>query len=212
MKNLKRLAIPLALLPLLLLMGQEQPAQSADESSDIAGAIAQALLTTAKPSTKLEEFSQRKNAVIVRGFTDVSTIPGEDGASLAITAVELQDITNQTKEYGLVIHIDSGHQRTSLAYIDLDEIDALTNALDYLQKVDKPVTQLANFEAQYRTRGDLWLTNGNANGTRLVAIRTTHLEPAGEFTSAIAYFRPASLADIRQQIINAKQMLDKLHG
>lgn len=213
MKRLRAAVVSVALISLLGLCGQAQnDQQGADQSPDIAAAIAQALLTTSKPSTKLEEFSLRKNAVIVKGFTDVATVPGEDGASVGVTAAELQDVTNQAKEYGLVINVISGPNHGSTAYIDYDEIDTLVSALDYLQKVDKTVTALANFEVQYRTRGDLWLTNGNANGARMIAIRTTHLEPAGQITSALAYFRPAVMGDLRQQIVNAKQILDKLKG
>lgn len=211
MKNLSRLAIPFALLPLLLLMGQEQPAENADQTTDLTSAIAQAILVTAKPATKLEAVSVRKNALIVKGYTQVASIPGENGASITITAGEVQDLTDQTKEYGIVINV-SGNQRSSSAYIDYDEIDTLASSLDYLQKADKNTTTLANFEAQYRTRGDLWITNYNDSGARMVAIRTTQIEPAGQITSAIAYFRPTSLGDIREQIINAKQMLDKLRG
>jgi hypothetical protein len=211
MKKMRSAVFSLALVSLLGLMGQTDTDQ-ADQTPDLAAAITQALLSTAKPATKLAEITQRKNAIIVKGFTPVASVPGEDGASLQITAAEVQDITNQTKEYGLVITVDSGHQRASVAYIDYDEIDALTAGCDYLQKVDKNVTALANFEAQYRTRGDLWLNNYNDNSARMVAIRTTQIEPAGQITAAVAYFRPASLGDIRQQIVNAKQMLDKLHG
>jgi hypothetical protein len=211
MKRVRSAVFFLALVSLLGLMGQTDTDQT-DQTPDLAGAITQALLATVKPATKLEEITQRKNAVIVKGFTPVAAVPGEDGASLQITAAEVQDTTNQTKEYGLVINVVSSHQRSSTAYVDYDEIDALTAGCDYLQKADKTVTTLTNFEAQYRTRGDLWLTNYNDNSARMIAIRTTQIEPAGQVTSAIAYFRPASLSDIRQQIINAKQMLDKLHG
>ena len=125
MKNMRRAAFSLALVSLLGLMGQAENDQA--DTSDIAAAIAQALLATNKPATKLEEITLRKNAIIVKGFTPVASIPGEDGASVQITAAEVQDITNQTKEYGLVIDIDTGHQRASLAYIDYDEIDAFTS-------------------------------------------------------------------------------------
>jgi hypothetical protein len=192
-------------------MGQAQNSDSTDQTPDLSATITQALLSTTKPATKLEEISVRKNALIVKGYTQIAAIPGENGASITITAGQVQDMTNQTKEYGLVINVASA-QRASSAYVDYDEIDTLVSSLDYLEKTDKNPTQLTNFEAQYRTRGDLWITNYNDSGARMVAIRTTQIEAAGQITSAIAYFRPTSLGDIRQQMINAKQMLDKLRG
>ncbi|HWB53386.1 MAG TPA: hypothetical protein VG722_04310 [Tepidisphaeraceae bacterium] len=211
MKRLRYAAVVVAVVSLLGVPGQAQN-ESTDQTPDVAAAIVQALTSVNKPATKLEAFAQRKNAIIVKGFTPVANVPGEDGAALQVTAAEFQDITNQAKEYGLVIDVIAGQNHGSTAYIDYDEIDALASALDYLQKADKNITTLSNFEAQYRTRGDLWLTNYNENGGRMIAIRSIQISPLGQINSALAYFRPASLGDIHQQVLAAKQILDKLRG
>lgn len=209
MNKLKPAATAGLIVLLLGLMGQAQN-DAGEATPDMTGEIAQVLLADVKPATKLEAFAEKKGAVIVKGYTLIATIPGENGASMQISAAALTDVTNQSKEFGLLVDILSGHGRISTTYVDYDEIEALASAVSYLEKADKNVTLLDNFEAQYRSRGDLWLTNFNDNGGRMVAIRSTQIDPTGQISQAVAYFRPAALAEINKQLLNAKMVLDKV--
>ena len=117
-----------------------------------------------------------------------------------------------TSEHGLVIAIEAPGRnaaRTVVSYIDYDEIGTLLRALDTLQKADNSVSRMANYEAHYRSRGDLELTNLNVNGARMIELKSTQLLiPSGQLISATVRLRVAVLAEIRQQIVAGKQTLD----
>src|SRR5438876_521723 len=79
-------------------------------------------------ATRVEAMLLKKGAVIVRGYTEVATLQGEDGSAVRITAIELSDTTHRAKEYGLAIEVSRGERRV-VAYLDYDEIDEINTAL-----------------------------------------------------------------------------------
>jgi hypothetical protein len=160
---------------------------------------------TYEPLTRLEAFDSQVGTVIIKNYTYIGSVSGLSGIAM-VTSYEFVDAQTGRKEFGIGVEIreNSRSEREGRTYIDYDEIDALIRALDYIIKIERSVT-LENFEAQYRTRGEL-----------LVA---TFIRPNGALQAAVSigFFRRAEvvistgkLADFRKLIADAKTTLDKI--
>jgi hypothetical protein len=165
------------------------------------------------PQTRLEAIAQQKGVIITKGYTDIGEVQADDGSRVRVTAVTFTD-GRQAREAGVVVSIEQrGAESPVIAYVDADEIDPLAEALDALAKLDQGASPMANVEGVYRTRGDLEFTNHSSNGSRVVSVRTTQLlMPSGQTLQASATFRPARLGEIRQQMVNAKEMINRPAG
>src|SRR5436305_8433014 len=86
--------------------------------------------------TRLEALELRKGTLIVKGYTEIGRVDGEDASSITVSAIELKDMTRGSKEMGLAIVAAQGGEtrRQAISYVDFDEITALLTALDYLAK------------------------------------------------------------------------------
>src|SRR5947208_2292208 len=72
-------------------------------------------------------------------------------------------------------------------------------------------TPLSAYEAQYRTHSNLEFTSFDNNNQRMISVRAVQvIFPSGEVIWSTAHFRLATLASIRKQISDAKELLDKL--
>jgi len=167
------------------------------------------------PQTRLEAISTQKGVVLVKGYTDIGETQSDDGTVVRVTAVEFTDAGKQARERGLAVTVrernapgDAGPPPVS--FVDYDEIEPLANALDTLVKLDMSASPMANFEGEYRTRGDLQFSNHTSNGTRVISVRAVQVVmPTGQVLSSMATFRPARLAEFRQQLAAAKETLDR---
>jgi len=161
-------------------------------------------ITPTPPATKLEEFSGRTGTVVVRGYSTVGEIDGL--GSVTIDAREFRDAGEpKLRQTGLSIAVkESGHlERESTSFVDYDEIESLLRGIDYISKIDRSVTSLKEFEAEYRTRGDFRITTFSSQGGSIrVAISSGRIGPAS------AYFKLSDLTLLRTFIVNAKAMID----
>jgi hypothetical protein len=158
-----------------------------------------------EPLTKLEALDEQVGAVVIKNYTYIGSVSGFSGLVM-VTSYEFLDVQTGRKDYGIGVELrETGRsEREARAYVDYDELDALIRAVDYISKIDKS-TSLENFEAQYRTRGELAVS--------------TFLRPNGSLQSevAIGIFRKAAinislgkLADFRKLVADAKSTLDKI--
>jgi hypothetical protein len=157
--------------------------------------------------TKLEAFQARTGVVIIRGFSEIGTARGMYSTSIVVESKEFADATTGKKEYGMTIEVKDNSrslERESTSYIDYDEIDSLIKGLDYISKIDGGVTKLSNFQADYRTKGDLSFSTFSAQGEILFGVES------GRIGSASAYFKGSSIADIRKLIVDAKAAIDAI--
>ncbi|HEV2293604.1 MAG TPA: hypothetical protein VGR35_07100 [Tepidisphaeraceae bacterium] len=161
------------------------------------------------PQTRLEAIAAQKGVLITKGYTDIGEVQADDGSRLRVAAVSFAD-ARESRERGVVVSIEQrGAEAPVIAFVDADEMQALAEALDALAKLDQGASPMANVEGVYRTRGDLEFTNHSSNGSRVVSARTTQiLLPSGQVVQATATFRPARLAEIRQQIMMANEAVD----
>jgi hypothetical protein len=163
--------------------------------------------------TRLELLELRKSTVIVKGYSEIGKVDGEDGSSITVSAIEMKDATRGTREMGLAIVSTQGGdtRRSSVSYVDFDEISGLLSAIDTLGKPDPEATRLASYEAQYRTRSNLEFVGYDSNSQRMISVRAVQvIFPSGEVIWSTAHFRLTMLASIRKQISDAKEVLDKL--
>jgi len=170
----------------------------------------QAMFGPPPPQTRLEAIASQKGILITKGYTDVGEVQSDDGSRVRITAVNFTD-ARQSRETGVVVSIEQrGNEAAVIAYVDADELDALSEALEALAKLEQGASPMANVEGVYRTRGDLEFTNHSSNGGRVVSVRTTQiLLPSAQVATAMATLRPARLAEIRQQLAAAKENLSR---
>jgi len=169
------------------------------------------LVDQIRPRTRLEATLLRKSTMIIKGYTEIRTIPGAQQSGIRILAVELTDTSKGTREYGLAIEVRQAGQSNhgAVSYVDYTEIDPLVAALESLQKLDASATRFAGIDASFRTAGDLEIQNVEQNGARVASIQAVQLRPpAADLVWATAYFDINQLADIAQQIQAAKQAID----
>jgi hypothetical protein len=163
--------------------------------------------SSAETKTKLEAFQAKTGVVIIKGFSDAGSITDQFGGSLKVQSREFRDATSGLRVLGVTIQLkeSSRLERESTSFIDYDEIDSLIKGLDYVSKIDNSSTQLSNFEAGYRTRGDLEITTfSDSKGNIGSAVSS------GSIGRVTTFFKLEDLTKIRQLIIDAKAKLDSI--
>jgi hypothetical protein len=189
---------------------------SAGDAAGMPGPAAVVVMNQSPPPTRMDAMLATRGAVILRGYTDVGAVQAEDGSGVGVTAVELTDATRGQKEYGLAVGVKrSGRAGVAVqTYLDYDEIDGLSAAMDQLNHLDSTATQLAAYEGRFRTKADLVVANfADNSGARMVSVRAMQVLPeSGQVVYATAYFPLARFAEIRQLIAAGKQTIDKARG
>jgi hypothetical protein len=165
--------------------------------------------TQTQPATKLEAFASRTGIVVIRGFSTIGTMNGTGRVSVA--AREFRNGNNPKQaEYGVTIEVkESGRlENESRSFIDQDEIDSLVKGIDYISKIDKSVSAMKDFEAEYRTKGDFSITifsNSvflNNEGGLGLAISS------GRIGKATAFLKPSDLLVLRKLLVDAKEIIE----
>jgi hypothetical protein len=167
----------------------------------LSGGLAQAQQKP-EPKTKLETFQARTGSVVVKNYSEIGSVTGIGSAS--INSYEFVDAQTSKREYGIGIIVKGGGriERESSTYVDYDEIDSLLKGLDYISKVTKEQSKLKNFEAHYKTLGDLDVSTFSSRETIASAVTVRRL---GDVS---VYFELDQLAKFRQLIVDAKAALD----
>jgi hypothetical protein len=152
--------------------------------------------------TKLELFQARTGVVIIRGFSKIGTIDGRYG-NASVESKEFTDASSGKREYGITIEVVSTGdvKRDNTSYVDYDEIDSLLKGIDYISKIQSSVTKLSNFQADYRTKGELEISTFSSGGRTLAAVSS------GSIGQVSAYFELSKLAELRDLIVKAKTNL-----
>jgi len=157
-----------------------------------------------EPRTKLEALEDRHSAVIIKGFTRITTI---EIRGIRIDAVEMRELGNVSRAKGIAVVLREGGEqpKENRAFVDYEEIDPLLNAIDAVSRVDETATKLVGFEARYRTLGDL----------EIGVFRQTSRGTAVSMTTGICDHATVTLtlddlAKVRAMIQEAKTRLDEL--
>lgn len=155
------------------------------------------------PATKLEAFSARTGIVLVKGYTTLGTVNGMGRVSIDVR--EFRDASNpKSAQYGVAFEVkESGRlERENTSFIDEDEIDSLIRGLDYISKIDRSVTTFGNFEAHYRTKGDLSLVVFSGRGGEISLAVSS-----GRIGRTQAFLKLADIEQIRSLLGEAKKSI-----
>ena len=158
-----------------------------------------------EPRTRLEALDSRYAAVIVKGFTRITTV---DVRGVRIDAVEMRDMGSTVgRVKGLVVVLREGGERPNdnRAFVDYDEIDSLLTAIDTISRVDESATKLAGFEAKYKTLGDLEIGVFRQTRSGTAVIMSTGICDRATQTLTLD-----DLAKVKAQIQEAKLRLDDI--
>lgn len=157
--------------------------------------------------TKLQSFQAKTGTVVVLGFSKLASIPGLFGSSTDIEARELTEATSGSRAPGVsvTVHESGTFERKETSYIDYDELESLLRGIDYIARIDHNPTKLADFQADYRTKGDLAVsTFSDASGKTMVAIKS------GVIGGASAFYPLSRLSEFRSAVAKAKAVLDSI--
>ena len=114
-----------------------------------------AQITTNLPPTEIQNFELQNDTVIVKGFGDIGSV-AVDGANISVRCKESDNVTANTKMYGISVALESNQTR-NVFVVDDDELDALIRGLDFLGKISYDVTTMPAFDASFTTRSGLRL-------------------------------------------------------
>jgi len=157
-----------------------------------------------KAKTKLEQFSAKVGVVLIRGFHKIGSAQGLYNTSVNVESKEFTNVTDGTKQYGITIEVfkeNGKYDKKHTTYIDFDEIDSLVKGIEYISKVKPSVTKLENFQADYKTKGDLKISTFSS-GERVMAAVTS-----GNIGGVAAYYNIENLIEIKTLIIKARDKI-----
>ena len=163
-----------------------------------------------EPRTKLEFIDRLQGAIIIKGFTRITTL---DVRGVRVDAVEMRQMGGNTRGRGIVVSLREaqpiGDNRSrineSRAFVDYEEIDGLLNAIDVISRVDETTTKLVGFEARYRTLGDLEISVFRQTRSGNAVMLST-----GICDRVTGTFSLDDLAKVKAMIQEAKGRLDDL--
>jgi hypothetical protein len=163
-----------------------------------------------EPRTRLETLNDRYNAVIIKGFTRITTV---EVRGVRIDAVEMRDLWKSSDNRGvlfakgLVVVLREGGERPgdNRAFVDYQEIDSLLNAIDAISQVDETATKLAGFEGKYKTMGDLEISVFRQTRTGTAVIISTGICDRPQVTLSLD-----DLGKVKAQIQEAKARLEEI--
>ncbi|UHG93269.1 hypothetical protein [Spirosoma oryzicola] len=160
-----------------------------------------------KPKTKLESFIAQDGIVLVTSFSTIGTVQGLYDSSVIIQSQEVANPTSGRKEHGITIEVkQSGRiEREHTSYVDYDEIESLLKGLDYIDKIDKSSVKLDDFQADYKTKGDLKFTTYTSKGGEIKLSITS-----GRIGSTNSYHNKSDIASVRNLLVTAKTKLDSI--
>ncbi|GMV31882.1 MAG: hypothetical protein AMXMBFR59_40070 [Rhodanobacteraceae bacterium] len=156
------------------------------------------------PKTKIEAFQAQTGTVVVKGYTEIGRVTAM--GSVEVSAMEFIDAATSKKQNGVVIEVkEAGRiENEDRSFIDYDEVDALIKGLEYISRATSEVTQLGNFEAIYRTKGNFSATTYNNSSDKVAAaVKSGYVRPATAFLSL------EQLNALRDLISQAKHKLDE---
>jgi len=163
------------------------------------------LPTPPEPKTRLEAFQAKTGSVIIRGYTSVGSVHTQYG-SLRVVANEFKDAATGARIFGITINVREAAppERENISYIDYDEIDSLLKGIDYVGKMSRNVVLLTDFEADFRTRGDLEVTTFSRGEQVLGSV------VSGDIIQTKVFVSLDDLQRLRQLVVEAKTKLDAI--
>jgi hypothetical protein len=158
-----------------------------------------------EPKTKLEAFEKQTGTIVIKGYSEIGKI--QEMGKVSVDCIELTDPSTGKKQFGVIIEVAGGgkYEREDRSFIDYEEIDPLIRGIEYISKVTTSSTKLKNFEALYKTKGDVQVVTFSISSGKIdAAIKS------GRIGTATAYVSLAKLATFRDLLTQAKQKIDSI--
>jgi hypothetical protein len=165
-----------------------------------------------EPRTRLEEFQDRLETVVVKGFMVIGTVSGRNGLA-DVSAVELKDTSDATRATGISIQLSEGGPQASeiQSFIDYEEIDPLIRGLDVVARADDRITKMPSFSASYRTRDDFGIVVFKQTRAGIaVRLEGSGLNGSGGIERVTIFITLDELNRLRGIILEAKQRIDEM--
>jgi len=110
-------------------------------------------------TTKLELFLAEKGKLIVKEFYELGKVGGSYGSKIELTAIVIYEPGRKDERVrGLRIKIIGGgkYERKGTSFLDLEEIEGLSKAIDYMISLSKKwkTIQKNYTEVMFSTQGD----------------------------------------------------------
>src|SRR6266498_1156448 len=159
-----------------------------------------------EPRTRLEEFQDRLEQVIYKGFITIGAVNGRNG-SAEVAAVELRSTAEPTRATGLAIQLSALSQPNGeiQSFIDYEEIDPLIKGLDAVARADDTITKMPNFSASYRTIDDFGIIVFRQTRSGIaVKLENSAMNGTGGIDRATIYITLDELNRLRGMILEAK--------
>ena len=83
----------------------------------------------------------------------------------------------------------------------------MVRGIDYIAKIDKGVSSMSSFEAEYHTKGDFSLTVFSEQSGEIGLAASS-----GRIGKVTAFLKLKELADLRKMLIEAKNVIDSARG
>ena len=157
-----------------------------------------------KSETKVESFSAQTSAVIVKGYSETGVLGGEYGTYVIIESREIIEVDGGERRYGISIRVEGNKNNSHTSYIDYENIEPLIESLDYLTEIDKSITDMGNFQADYRTQDDLVLSAFTSGGDIEFSVQS------GQIDKQTAFFSISNAKAMKKLVIEARNKIDSL--
>lgn len=162
-------------------------------------------IDTAVSKTSLESFSARSGSILEKKWFDIGEM---SKAEIKIRVLQIKDLTTNQKTAGAVIetHIPYGSSynvQNRTAYLDMDEIDGLIKAVNYI-KANLDTVPLEYTELKYTSRGDFEFGVFLQNNKWTVYLQTS------DYSNSTVYLKVTEIDYFLQRIIECQTKLNQL--
>ena len=127
---------------------------------------------TNTPPTAFEAFSTAKDAIIVKGISNIGSLTGQITFPIDVRVEELINVTTSNKAYGVVLRTKMPSQ-TVVNYIDYDELEGFLAAIHYIVELDHNVTPLDHFHAYFQTKSGMTVSKYSVENRNYTALKTS---------------------------------------
>lgn len=126
---------------------------------------------TNTPATLFEAFGTTRDAVLVKGISDMGQLEGQITFPVDVRVQECLNVQTARRVYAAVVRTKMP-QVTVINYIDYDELEPLLAAMRYILQVDHNVTSLEHYNASFQTRSGLTISKYSVDNRNYAAVKT----------------------------------------
>lgn len=167
--------------------------------------LAQGLRADA-PRTQIEEFTRATDTVVILGLTRVGQIRSDLGGTVGLSAMSLRDVSTGRSTFGITVEVIEAERagRESNSFVDFDEIDKMLDGIDHIMKATSGITAHENFEAYYKTKGELEIVVFNGANKAISASVAS-----GIGAKSRVFISIEQLAELREMIAEAARISER---